>query len=114
MMRLRNANQTESGKKSGDILGKAAQGLEVVIPNEQDVDVVNDVIFNELCMGKIKEESRKKFQRIIDELKQRGGQRVILGCTENGLLIHQSDSSLPVFDTTVIQAISAVEIALKV
>ena len=85
----------------------------MVIPDVEDIDVVNDIIFQELCIGKIKEESRKKFQKIIDSLKDKGADGVILGCTEIGLLIHQADSSLPVFDTIVIHAKRAVEIALN-
>ena len=77
-----------------------------------DVDIVNDVIFHELCMGEIKEESRRQFQRIIDGLKENGVEGVILGCTEIGMLIRQADSSLPVFDTTVIHAKRAAALAL--
>lgn len=88
------------------------RGFDVVIPEEADVDIVNHIIFHELCVGEIKENSRKEFQRIIDSLKDKGAEGVILGCTEIGLLIHQSDSSLPVFDTTEIHARRAVEIAL--
>ena len=88
------------------------RGIEVVIPDAADVDIVNDVIFHELCMGKIKEESRRQFQRIIDGLKENGAEGVILGCPEIGMLIRQADSSLPVFDTTQIHAKRAAEIAL--
>ena len=86
--------------------------IDVIIPNDKDIDIVNDIIFHELCLGKVKEESRKEFRRIIDNLKIKGADGVILGCTEIGLLIHQEDSSLPVFDTTLIHAKRAVEIAL--
>ena len=89
------------------------RGIEVMIPDLEDIDAVNDIIFHELCIGKIREESRKKFQNIIDSLKDKGADGVILGCTEIGLLIHQADSSLPVFDTTMIHAKRAVEIALN-
>ena len=89
------------------------RGIEVMIPDLEDIDSVNDIIFHELCIGKIREESRKKFQNIIDSLKDKGADGVILGCTEIGLLIHQADSSLPVFDTTMIHAKRAVEIALN-
>lgn len=88
------------------------RGIDVVIPDEADIEVVNNIIFQELCVGKIKEESRKKFQKIIDSLKGKGAEAVILGCTEIGLLIRQEDSSLPVFDTTQIHAKCAVEAAL--
>lgn len=88
------------------------RGIEVVIPEEADIDVVNDIIFHERCVGRIKAESREKYQRIIDSLKRKGADGVILGCTEIGLLIHPSASSLPVFDTTRIHAKRAAEIAL--
>lgn len=86
--------------------------IDVVIPDEPDIEVVNDVIFHELCMGEVKEESRRQFQRIIEGLKGKGAEGVILGCTEIGLLVQQSDSSLPIFDTTVIHAKRAAEMAL--
>lgn len=89
------------------------RGIHVIIPDAKDVEVVNRVIFHELCMGEIKEESRRQFQRIINSLKEKGAEGVILGCTEIGLLIQQFDSSLPVYDTTVIHAKRAAELALE-
>ena len=89
------------------------RGIEVLIPDEADVETVNTVIFDELCVGKIREESRKKFQRIIEKLKEDGAEGVILGCTEIGLLIQQSDVSVLVFDTTVIHARKAAQIAME-
>lgn len=88
------------------------RGIEVIIPDDVDVDVVNRIIFEELCVGKINEKSRKIFQKIIEKMQEKGAEGVILGCTEIGLLIHQSDVSVPVFDTTVIHAKRAVQIAL--
>lgn len=88
------------------------RGIDVIIPDDTDIDVINDIIFHELCLGKIKEESRIKFKKIIEHLKKKGATGVILGCTEIGLLIHQSDSSLPVYDTTLIHAKKAAEIAV--
>ena len=88
-------------------------GFEVMIPNEEDITLVNDVIFNELCLGEIRDTSRNEFSRIIKELKTEGAEGVILGCTEIGLLIKQEDSVLPVFDTTVIHAKKAAELSLK-
>lgn len=88
------------------------RGIEVIIPDDVDVDVVNRIIFEELCVGKINEKSRKIFQKIIEKMQKKGAEGVILGCTEIGLLIHQSDISVPVFDTTVIHAKKAVQIAL--
>lgn len=89
------------------------QGIDVIIPDKKNVDIVNDIIFNELCLGIIKDASRKKFAAIIQSLKNQGAQGVILGCTEIGLLIQQKDSVLPAFDTTIIHAASAAEYALK-
>ena len=90
------------------------RGINVTIPDASDIDVVNDVIFHELCVGEVREESRRQFQRIIGSLREKGAEGVILGCTEIGLLIRQSDSPLPVFDTTVIHAKRAAKIALDI
>ena len=86
--------------------------LEVVIPQEDSCNVVNQVIYHELCMGKIHEESKNQFVRIIDDLKAAGAEGVILGCTEISLLVKSGDSPLPLFDTTAIHAGAAVEFAL--
>lgn len=80
------------------------RGFNVVIPNDDDVEIVNRVIFDELCVGRIEEDSRKEFSRIITEMKSNGAEAVILGCTEIGLLIKESDSVLPIYDTTVLHA----------
>lgn len=80
------------------------QGIEVVIPNDADVDVVNRIIYDELCLGKILEESKAVYLDIIHELARNGAQGIILGCTEIGLLIQQSDTDIPLFDTTRIHA----------
>lgn len=81
-----------------------ARGIEVMIPDAEDVDIVNQVIYDELCLGKISSVSRKEFVRIIAELQDEGAEGVILGCTEIGLLIGKEDSSLPVYDTAQIHA----------
>ena len=78
-------------------------GIEVLIPNEEDRIIVNDTI----CLGIISESSKKAFLSIIDKLGKQGAEAVILGCTEIGLLIKQNDTSIPLFDTTVIHAIEA-------
>lgn len=88
------------------------RGIDVVIPEAEDIEIVNGIIFHELCEGKIREESRRQFQKIIGMLKDMGAEGVILGCTEIGLLIQQADSVLPVFDTTVIHAKRAADMAL--
>ena len=79
-------------------------GIEVIIPNEINVKIVNDIIYNELCLGIISDKSRREYMRIIDSLKADGAEGVILGCTEIGLLISQEDSSIPIYDTTQIHA----------
>ena len=91
----------------------AGRGIDVLIPDEADMETINTVIFEELCVGKLNEESRKKFRRIIEELKEAGAEGIILGCTELGLLIRQSDAPIPVFDTTVIHAKKAARIAMS-
>ena len=88
-------------------------GIEVVIPDEAGVTFVNNIIYNELCLGIISEESRKKFVNIIKQLEKAGAQGVILGCTEIGLLIHQKDVEIPVFDTTQIHATKAALLAIE-
>lgn len=88
------------------------RGLEVLVPENEDMEMINGVIFNELCVGTILPESREKFLTVIDKLKAQGAEGVILGCTEIGLLIKQADTDLPVFDTTEIHAKAAVDFAL--
>ncbi len=88
-------------------------GLEVVIPDDEERQMVHDVIFNELCVGQIKASSKEKFIKVIDNLAKNGAQGVILGCTEIPSLIKQEDSKLPVFDTTTIHAKAAVDFALE-
>lgn len=88
------------------------RGIDVLIPEAKDVELVDHVIFHELCLGQLKSASKAEFLRIIDSLAARGAQGVILGCTEIGLLIQQADTALPVFDTTLIHAARAVELAL--
>ena len=86
--------------------------LDVIIPPEEDRNIVNQVIYHELCLGKIREESRKEFRRIIEQLAASGAEGVILGCTEISLLIKQQDSPVELFDTTAIHARAAVDFAL--
>ena len=79
-------------------------GIDVIIPNGDDVETVNSVIYDELCLGIIREESKEKYLAIIRKLAEAGAKGVILGCTEIGLLVRQEDTDLPVFDTTLIHA----------
>jgi aspartate racemase len=92
---------------------KEKYNIETIIPPEDERQVIHDIIFNELCLGKIFHKSRFEFIKIIDSLIQNGAEGIILGCTEIPLLISQNDSPVPVFDTTKIHAVSAVDYALK-
>ncbi len=88
-------------------------GIEVMIPNESDRNIVHNIIYKELVLGKIENSSREELKRIIKDLQIQGSEGVILGCTEIPLLIKAGDVDIPVFDTTQIHAESAVEAALK-
>ena len=90
----------------------ASHGLDVVVPEQDDRDTVHRVIYDELCLGSVREESRRAYVAVIDRLRARGAEAVILGCTEITLLIGPEDSPLPTFDTTRIHAEVAVERAL--
>jgi aspartate racemase len=87
-------------------------GLQVLIPKQEDREIIHRVIYEELCLGKIFPESRTEYHRIMAELTAQGAEAIILGCTEISLLVGQRDSDLPLFDTTVIHARSAAEWAL--
>lgn len=87
-------------------------GIDVWIPNEATIETINQIIFAELCHGKILTESKEKFIEVIEEAIKAGAEGVILGCTEIGLLIQQADVAIPVFDTTEIHSQKAVEQAL--
>ena len=86
--------------------------IEVIIPEDADRQIIHDIIYNELCLGLIKDDSRQKYINIINKLCANGAEGIILGCTEIPLLIKQSDVLIPVYDTTKIHAESAVEFAL--
>lgn len=88
-------------------------GLQVLIPDEQDRELIHQVIYGELCLGIIEPESRRAFAQIIAKLAAAGAQGVILGCTEIESLVRQEDSSLPIFPTTRIHAEAAVEWAVN-
>lgn len=77
-------------------------GISVMIPEEQDRERINTIIFQELCLGIISEKSKKEYLRIIDDMMKQGARGIILGCTEIGLLINQEDTIALLFDTTVI------------
>jgi aspartate racemase len=88
-------------------------GLAVLIPNETDRNIVHRVIYEELVQGKIIDASREEYKRIMESLITQGAQGIILGCTEIELLVKQQDSRVPLFPTTKIHAIAAIEYALK-
>lgn len=88
-------------------------GLDVCVPDAPDQDVIHRIIFEELCLGKIHESSRIAYRDIMDRLVRQGAQAIILGCTEISLLVSQTDSSVPLFDTTAIHARAAALKALQ-
>ncbi len=88
-------------------------GIEVLIPENEEIEVINDVIYGELCLGVISAESKQKYLAVIEKLAEKGAEGVILGCTEIGLLIQQQDTKLPVFDTTQIHAQKAAYVAMQ-
>ncbi|MCG5077952.1 aspartate/glutamate racemase family protein [Paraburkholderia tagetis] len=88
-------------------------GIEAIVPGEHDRENVHRIIYDELCHGTVDNDSRRIYQRVIEDLKTRGAQAVILGCTEITLLIGPADSALPVFDTTALHAQAAVDWALN-
>ncbi|MGG2028634.1 aspartate/glutamate racemase family protein [Gottfriedia sp. S16(2024)] len=89
-------------------------GLDVIVPNEDERKLVHNIIYEELCLGIVKEESKQVYLNIIDHLIGQGAEAVILGCTEITMLISQENCSIPVFDTTRIHAESAVDFALGI
>ena len=88
-------------------------GLEVVIPSQIKRQVVDNIIFNELCLGEIRDSSREQIKTIMGNLVDDGAQGIILGCTELPSLIKQKDCSVPLFDTTAIHAKAAAEYAFR-
>lgn len=88
-------------------------GIEVIVPDLHQQQVIHRVIYDELCLGKIEANSRESYQDIVADLKTRGAEAVILGCTEIGLLLKPERSSLPLYDTALIHAHFAVEFALS-
>ncbi|MFJ7141495.1 MAG: aspartate/glutamate racemase family protein [Pseudomonas protegens] len=88
------------------------QGLNVLVPDTQERQAVHRIIYEELCVGIISDASRRVYQQVIESLKARGAQAVILGCTEIGLLLKPEHSPLPLLDTTELHARAAVAFAL--
>ncbi|HPI96549.1 MAG TPA: aspartate/glutamate racemase family protein [Gammaproteobacteria bacterium] len=88
-------------------------GLNVVIPEKADREIVHKVIYQELCLGNVQTDSRNEYLRIIKDLSEQGAQAVVLGCTEIGILVKQSDTEIKLLDTTAIHAQKAVEMAIS-
>ncbi|MDR9825670.1 aspartate/glutamate racemase family protein [Vibrio sp.] len=88
-------------------------GIEVIVPHSDDQNVIHDVIYQELCQGEFKTQSKELFLAIIHSLYERGAEAVILGCTEIGLLIQQEDTLVKLYDTALIHAQAAVVFSLK-
>ncbi len=87
-------------------------GLEVLVPDEKDREVIHSILYNELCLGTVSDASKQAFRRIIAGLEARGAHGIILGCTEIPLIVKQEDYALPLFDTTTLHAEAAVDFAL--
>ena len=79
-------------------------GLQVLIPDESERKIVHDVIFNELCLGQVREKSRMEYRRVAEKLAGRGAEAIILGCTEISLLLRSKDTGLRLYDTTALHA----------
>jgi aspartate racemase len=101
----------EEGFYKGRLVQK--HNLEVIVPTAEAREVVHRVIYDELCIGEIKPSSKMKYLDIMGHLAEEGAEGIILGCTEIGLLIKEEDVRVPLFDTTRIHALAAVEYALQ-
>lgn len=89
------------------------KGINVIIPDKNDIETINEVIYDELCLGTINSDSKKKFLEIVDKLRNKGAEGIILGCTEIGLLIKNEDTDVPLFDTAIIHAEQAAIYSIK-
>jgi aspartate racemase len=88
------------------------KGIEIVVPEMHDRQMVHDIIYQELCQGKVDDDSREVYLAIIDRLREQRIDGVILGCTEIGMLVESHHTDIPLYDTTAIHAASAVDFAL--
>ncbi len=88
-------------------------GLDVIVPDRPERQIVHDIIYDELCLGITKTDSRAHYRQIMADMATNGAEGIILGCTEIGLLVNQDDSPVPLFDTTLIHAETAVTFALE-
>ena len=89
------------------------KGINVIIPDKNDIEIINEVIYDELCLGTINSDSKKKFLEIVDKLRNKEAEGIILGCTEIGLLIKNADTDVPLFDTAIIHAEQAAIYSIK-
>ena len=89
-----------------------SMGIETIIPNESDIQIINDAIYKELALGIITAVTKENYLQIMQKLQQAGAEGIILGCTEIPLLIKPNDFDLPLFDTTFIHANAAVNFSL--
>lgn len=87
-------------------------GIEVIVPEIADIEIVHKVIYDELCLGTIRDESRATYLAVIDRLRGSGAQAVILGCTEIAMLVKQAHTTMPLYDTTTIHCEEAVKLAI--
>ncbi|MDC8014790.1 aspartate/glutamate racemase family protein [Tahibacter soli] len=87
----------------------AERGLEVLVPDAQACDAVHRIIYDELCVGIVRETSRETYRRVMADLVARGAQGIVLGCTEIGLLVGAADCVVPTFDTALIHAQAAAD-----
>ncbi len=88
-------------------------GINVIVPQPNAQTIIHNIIYDELCQGIIREESRARYLNIVNQLHEQGAEAVILGCTEIALLIQQGDTSVPLYDTTEIHAAQAVQLAIS-
>ena len=92
---------------------QSRHGLEVLTPVATDRDQVHRIIYDELCLGRIVDASRRTYRNVIERLIARGAEAIILGCTEITMLVDPADSSVPLFDTTRLHAVAAAEWAIS-
>ncbi|AIW28777.1 aspartate/glutamate racemase family protein [Bacillus velezensis] len=92
----------------------ASHDINVIVPDDDERELINNIIYQELCLGEIKQSSKNIYKKIINNLVGRGAEGIILGCTEIGLLVKVEDSEVPLFDTTLIHAQKAVNKSLSI
>ncbi|PJY99352.1 aspartate/glutamate racemase family protein [Bacillus vallismortis] len=91
-----------------------SHNINVIVPTDEEREIINTIIYQELCLGEIKQSSKNTYKKIINHLVDRGAEGMILGCTEIGLLVKAEDSEVPLFDTAFIHAHSAARTSLSI